>query len=116
MNNAKIWLVVKPTVGIPLFLSAVAIGSFSTHLMILRNTTWVPAFLQGKPKARAAALDTPVAPVVSSTAVVTFSGSSSTLDVGQEGTVVLQDGRTAKVVFSPPNQTTAMIAPETATR
>ena len=26
MNNAKIWLVVKPTVGIPLFLGGVAIA------------------------------------------------------------------------------------------
>jgi light-harvesting protein B-800-850 alpha chain len=116
MNNAKMWLVVKPTVGIPLFLSAVAIGSFSTHVMLLRNTTWIPAFLQGKPKARAAAVDTPAAPVVGSSAVVLFSGSSTTLDVGQEATVVLPDGRTAKVIFTPPSQTTAMIAPETATR
>ena len=29
MNNAKMWLVVKPTVGIPLCLSAVAVGSFA---------------------------------------------------------------------------------------
>ena len=28
MNNAKLWLVVKPTVGIPIFLSAVAVGDF----------------------------------------------------------------------------------------
>ena len=28
----KIWLVVKPTVGIPVFLGAVAVGSFAVHL------------------------------------------------------------------------------------
>jgi hypothetical protein len=49
MNNAKMWLVVKPTVGIPLFLSAVAIGSFAVHVAVLTNTSWVGDFLQGKP-------------------------------------------------------------------
>jgi light-harvesting protein B-800-850 alpha chain len=48
MNNAKMWLVVKPTVGIPLFLSAVAIGSFAVHVAVLSNTTWVADFLSGK--------------------------------------------------------------------
>lgn len=49
MNNSKIWLVVKPTVGIPLFLSAVAVGSFSVHVAVLSNTTWVADFLSGQP-------------------------------------------------------------------
>lgn len=48
MNNAKMWLVVKPTVGIPLFLSAVAVGSFAVHVAVLSNTTWVSDFLSGK--------------------------------------------------------------------
>lgn len=48
MNNAKLWLVVKPTVGIPLFLSAVAVGSFAVHVAVLSNTTWVADFLSGK--------------------------------------------------------------------
>jgi light-harvesting protein B-800-850 alpha chain len=48
MNNAKMWLVVKPTVGVPLFLSAVAVGSFAVHVAVLSNTTWVSDFLSGK--------------------------------------------------------------------
>ncbi|MCA3451841.1 MAG: light-harvesting protein [Rhodobacter sp.] len=48
MNNAKMWLVVKPTVGIPLFLSAVAVGSFAVHVAVLSNTSWVADFLSGK--------------------------------------------------------------------
>ena len=32
MNNAKLWLVVKPTVGVPLFLTGVAVGSFAVHV------------------------------------------------------------------------------------
>jgi hypothetical protein len=49
MNNAKMWLVVKPTVGIPLFLGAVAVGSFAVHVAVLSNTSWVSDFLQGQP-------------------------------------------------------------------
>ncbi|MEM6940938.1 MAG: light-harvesting protein [Pseudomonadota bacterium] len=49
MNNAKMWLVVKPTVGVPLFLSAVAVGSFAVHVAVLSNTSWVSDFLSGKP-------------------------------------------------------------------
>jgi light-harvesting protein B-800-850 alpha chain len=48
MNNAKMWLVVKPTVGIPLFLGAVAVGSFAVHVAVLSNTSWVADFLSGQ--------------------------------------------------------------------
>ena len=47
MIYGKMWTVVRPTVGIPLFLGAVAVGSFSVHLALLNNTTWVKAFLEG---------------------------------------------------------------------
>jgi light-harvesting protein B-800-850 alpha chain len=59
MNNAKIWLVVKPTVGVPLFLGAVALGSVMVHTQVLLNTTWLPAFLQGTPMAKAASVNLP---------------------------------------------------------
>ena len=48
MNNAKIWLVVKPTVGVPLFLSAVAVSSFAVHLAVVSNTTWIADYHSGK--------------------------------------------------------------------
>jgi light-harvesting protein B-800-850 alpha chain len=88
MNNAKMWLVVKPTVGIPLFLSAVAIGSFAVHVAVLSNTGWVGNFLKGK-SFDAAALDLPA-----KDAVVTLDGKDAV-------TIVLPDGRTAKVIFPP---------------
>lgn len=59
MIYGKMWLVVKPTVGVPLFLGAVALGSFSVHYAIMSNTTWVKKFLNGGPVATAAA-ETPV--------------------------------------------------------
>jgi light-harvesting protein B-800-850 alpha chain len=74
MNNAKIWLVVKPTVGIPLFLSAVAIGSFVVHYMVVTNTPFYFNFVGGK----------------------TLKGAS----LEQPNTVALADGKTATIAFS----------------
>jgi light-harvesting protein B-800-850 alpha chain len=57
MINGKMWLVVKPTVGIPLMLGGVVVASLAVHTAILANTTWFPAFLQGKPRAAASLHD-----------------------------------------------------------
>ncbi len=95
MNNAKIWLVVKPTVGIPLFLGAVASTSLFVHYNLLKTTTWLPTYYQGKPK-KAASLDVPTG-AVAGNAVLVFKDAAGA--ASQEATVVLPDGRTAKVVF-----------------
>ncbi len=55
MNQGKIWRVVKPTIGVPLFLTAVAVSSFTVHYMLLSHTTWLPGYLQGGTKAKATA-------------------------------------------------------------
>jgi len=47
MNQGRMWTVVKPTVGIPVFLGAVAVTSLIVHYAILTHTTWFPAFLEG---------------------------------------------------------------------
>ncbi|MEM1436241.1 MAG: light-harvesting protein [Pseudomonadota bacterium] len=47
MNQSRMWLVVKPSVGIPLFLGGVVIMSLVVHGSILLNTTWFPAFFGG---------------------------------------------------------------------
>jgi len=47
MNNAKLWLVVKPTVGIPIFLAAVAISSFLVHAGLILDTDWFSAYHNG---------------------------------------------------------------------
>lgn len=56
MNQARMWLVVRPSFGIPFFLSAVAVVSLLVHFSVLTNTTWFPAFLQGSAPAAAAAV------------------------------------------------------------
>ncbi len=47
MIYGKMWTVVRPTVGVPIFLGAVAVGSFCVHLALVSNTTWVRGFLNG---------------------------------------------------------------------
>jgi light-harvesting protein B-800-850 alpha chain len=74
MNNAKMWLVVKPTVGVPLFLTAVAVGSFAVHVAVLSNTTWVADYLSGKPIGAGMASLEPVVPDVANAAFVTPGG------------------------------------------
>ena len=61
MNQGRLWTVVKPTVGLPLFLGGVAITSLLVHTAILNNTTWVASFFNGGAKAKAVAA-APAAP------------------------------------------------------
>jgi light-harvesting protein B-800-850 alpha chain len=50
MNQAKIWLVVKPTVGLPIFLGTAALMVVIVHFAILTHTTWFAAYWQGGAK------------------------------------------------------------------
>jgi light-harvesting protein B-800-850 alpha chain len=47
MINSKMWLVVKPTVGLPLFFIGVIVAALSVHLALLLNTNWFAAYWQG---------------------------------------------------------------------
>jgi light-harvesting protein B-800-850 alpha chain len=47
MIYGKLWCVVKPSVGIPLFLSAVAISSFAVHLTLLNTAPWLKQYYAG---------------------------------------------------------------------
>ena len=97
MNNSKIWLVVKPTVGVPIFLSAVAVGSFAVHVSVLTNTSWVNDFLKGDPmgttSARAALEEK------ATTSHASFEAEA--LD-GQAVLVTLPDGTQARAVLELP--------------
>ncbi|MEO1613081.1 MAG: light-harvesting protein [Pseudomonadota bacterium] len=103
MNNAKMWLVVKPTVGVPLFLGAVAVGSFAVHVAVLSNTTWVSDFLSGKEigsGAQAAVIDeNPVSTVSLDEATPAV----TTLNDGRQAVlIVMPDGTTAQAVLETP--------------
>lgn len=58
MINGRMWLVVKPTVGVPLIIGGVALASLAIHTAVLLNTTWYPAFYQGGTRIRPAAVQT----------------------------------------------------------
>jgi light-harvesting protein B-800-850 alpha chain len=58
MIYGKLWCVVKPSVGIPLMLGAVAVSSFAVHYMLVTQTTWLKRYLNGG-TAVAAAMATP---------------------------------------------------------
>lgn len=76
MIYGKLWLVVKPTVGIPLFLGAVAVSSFAVHYMLLTHTTWLPKYYNGAAAATTkASLEstTPTASLPGDTAVAALS-------------------------------------------
>ncbi|MBI5132720.1 MAG: light-harvesting protein [Rhodopseudomonas palustris] len=47
-NQARIWTVVKPTVGLPLFLGSVAVIAILVHFAVLTHTTWFPKYWNGK--------------------------------------------------------------------
>jgi light-harvesting protein B-800-850 alpha chain len=63
MNQGRIWCVVNPTVGLPLFLGSVAVTSLIVHASVLGNTTWFASYWGGKAKVKAAAVESVVAPV-----------------------------------------------------
>jgi light-harvesting protein B-800-850 alpha chain len=92
MNNSKMWMVVSPNVGIPLFLGAVAVGSFSVHVAILNNTTWVADFLAG----RALGSSAPTASLDPTGAA------TATAAAGQQLRVTMPDGTVATAVLVAP--------------
>ena len=55
MNEGRLWLYVKPTVGIPLFFLGFMLASLLVHASILTNTPWFPAFFEGGAAAAPAA-------------------------------------------------------------
>lgn len=54
MNQGRIWCVVNPTVGLPLFLGGVATISLLVHASVMTNTTWMANYWQGSARPRAA--------------------------------------------------------------
>lgn len=97
MNNAKIWLVVKPTVGIPMFLGAVAVGSFAVHYTLLQTAPWLQGFYHGKPIGQTAAIE--AVDDVQSASII-FDESGYGVSGGMiEATIILPDGRKARAIF-----------------
>ncbi|MDB2407245.1 light-harvesting protein [Jannaschia sp.] len=100
MNNAKMWLVVSPSVGVPIFLGAVAVGSFAVHVAVLSNTSWVSDFLSGEElghgdEVAAAQIDATALGAAKAAYVLPSAAG------GQEIQVILPDGTTATAILQP---------------
>lgn len=102
MNNAKMWLVVKPTVGVPLFLSAVAIGSFAVHVAVLSNTTWVADFLSGNELGSGG--ETASATMLADPDTAKASFTAPAADGAREVTIIMSDGTPVKAILQPPER------------
>jgi light-harvesting protein B-800-850 alpha chain len=71
MYYGRIWCVVKPSVGIPLILGAVAVTSLVVHIGILTHTTWYPAFLEGGKNKMQSEISAPASPSLALTTPAT---------------------------------------------
>jgi len=97
------WLVVPPAVGVPVFLGAVAVGSFSVHVAVLSNTSWVSDFLSGQP------LGTGDMEEASATMIAPdMDTAKASFVMGDEVTVILPDGTTARAVLKPNDELAAV--------
>lgn len=56
MNQGKVWRVVNPSVGVPLFLGAVVVASLVVHGALMIKTDWFGAYWNGNLKAKAVAM------------------------------------------------------------
>lgn len=70
MNQGRIWCVVSPTVGLPLFLGSVAVTSLIVHASVMTHTTWMSRYWSGADRARVADAST-VTPAVATANGVT---------------------------------------------
>lgn len=73
MNNGRIWTVVSPSVGLPLFLGSVALIAVGVHLALIANTSWFPAYWNGG-RGAAAAAPAKVGMIDSTSSAVIFKG------------------------------------------
>ncbi len=70
MNQGRIWCVVNPTVGLPLFLGSVAVTSLIVHGCVMSHTDWMSNYWEGG--AKKVALNTTPAPAAQSNAAFTM--------------------------------------------
>ena len=54
MNQGRIWCVVNPTVGLPLFLAGVALTSLAVHTAVMTHTTWMGNYWMGSSRPKTA--------------------------------------------------------------
>ena len=107
MNQGRIWCVVNPTVGLPLFLGSVALMSFTVHYAVLNNSTWMKGFFNGVPL-KQATVETTVAPVAKSTAPAK---SQATTEVSQLKATTSNGSESFTVKITPKAKSSGQVLP-----
>jgi len=64
MNQGRIWCVVSPTVGLPLFIGGVAVTSLVVHASVMTHVSWMGDYWQGA-AAKTAMVEPGVSPLAS---------------------------------------------------
>jgi light-harvesting protein B-800-850 alpha chain len=110
MNQGRIWCVVKPTVGLPLFLGSVTVIALGVHYAVLSNTTWFKGYWQGGAKVKAASTNTgtPVASTANSGFAVSVVPSTDASGATQFVVTVTPNAATADASASAPPQKLAV--------
>ncbi len=113
MNQGRIWCVVSPNVGLPLFLGSVATLSLIVHYSVLSHTTWIQTYWNGGQKAKVSLMDT-TSPLASATATkdapaftVTVAPVASTTAAGETAFVVKIGPSTTAVAALAPTEAAA---------
>lgn len=47
MNNARLWTIVSPNTGVPIFFIALFLTSVFVHYQVMANTSWFADFVKG---------------------------------------------------------------------
>jgi len=113
MNNAKMWLVVNPTVGVPLFLGGVAVTSLIVHAAVISAGvgSWYAPYVGGGSEAeQSAAVETAPAmlPAGGDATAELPMFIEANADGSQSMRVILPDGRTATLVVDDLTQAAAL--------
>ena len=77
MNQGRIWCVVNPTVGLPLFLGSVALTSLAVHTAVMSHTNWMSNYWQGGARLRVSELAPAPAPAAFSMKVTPVPATST---------------------------------------
>lgn len=113
MYNARMWLVVKPTVGLPLFFGGVVTIALLNHTAVLYHSDFYADFIRGGEKKVSQDQNAPATAVAAdaTAARVVFNGDVAS---ATEATLILPDGRTARVVIDgSPGRVQSAAVPDT---
>jgi light-harvesting protein B-800-850 alpha chain len=102
MNQGRIWCVVNPTIGLPLFLGSVATISLIVHAAVLSNASWYKGFYNGKPIGEKTALKASTSSQLASAATPGYTVKVTPVENGN-GAI--------NVTVTPANQAVASAAP-----